>query len=332
MNAPSAQLLCRWTSIGWLAIAGVGCATWTDRSEPDRAARVDLSSGGSGNGGGSGKGGMSNLFSQQNRSSAVRVTLEFLTMPTGRPEAEPISGDDDDEGPSSEGNSHADREASVWQWVDETVIAASTRRQLQSNGLRIGRVVQEDRFRRAIEQRHGGGGDEVDTLLREAEVLSSLAQGSRKLSMRFGRRYEIPLHQPRSGQQVLLLRENRELVGRTLSHPQLLLGLLLTQGNTPGEVVLGVRPEIQHGEAKQSFVKSDSALRIDTRREVWKLENLDFAATLTEGDAFVISTTTPPIGIGEQMLTDVTSGHGREQLVLLIRLTAVPSLADRLGD
>ncbi len=315
--------LCRWSSIVLLSIAGAGCASWTDRPDAELAEMV----GQSGRRGSSG----SKLLSLQEQSAAVTLTVESFTVPYVSVEPEE-AGAGTPETDGSDEASDAEIESSVWQWIDEAAIAAATRRRYQANGLRIGRLVREDRFRRAIERRRGGREDVLDEFLREADVASPLAQSDRTLPMRFGRRYELPLHQPRSGEQVSLLRVDRRLVGRTLRNPQLLLGLSVHQGGSPHEVELEIRPEIQHGEAKRSFVSSDSgsAIRIDTRREAWKLETLDFAATLAVGDAVVISTTTPTIGLGDQMLTDNASDRGREQLFLVLQVTRIPSLADQL--
>lgn len=311
MNSPVARPLCRLSSIVVIAIGVAGCATWSDRGERD-ASRVDVS-----NGSAKRQGGKSWL-SRPDSSSAVSIDAEFFAAPievngTGDPEA-----------------SQEEFEASVWQWVDETAIGLATRRRYQANGLRVGRVVQVDRFRKAIGRRAGVGADVINEFLREAEIASPLSQGNRTLPMRYGRRYEIPLHQPRPGTQVCLLREDRDLVGRTLSNAQLLLGLAVGQGAEAGEIELSVRPEIRHGDARQSFVSSDSAIRIDTRREVWSLETLDLSARLAAGDAIVISTTSPPVGLGRQMLTDDSPGRGREQLFVLLKVKQVPGPSDRL--
>ncbi len=311
MNFPVALPFCRLSLTAAVAIAVAGCATWSDRGEKN-APQVDVLTGAAAKGGGK------SLLSRPDSSSAVSIEAEFFAAPIA------VSGGGDS------GVSVEELEASVWQWVDETAIGLATRRRYQSNGLRVGRVVQVDRFRKAIGRRAGEGVNVVGEFLREAAIASPLSQGNRTLPMRYGRRYEIPLHQPRPGEQVCMIREDRDLVGRTLSNAQLFLGLMVGQGAEAGEVELSVRPEIRYGDARQSFVSSDSAIRIDTRREVWRLETLDVTARLAAGDAIVISTTSPPVGLGRQMLTDDSPGRGREQLFVLLRVKNVPGPSDRL--
>ena len=220
-----------------------------------------------------------------------------------------------------------DGDADLWQWVDETVLAAPARRALQANGLRAGRLVREDRFREAL-ARLRDQSDVIDDFLREAEVSSRLSQGSRSLPLRYGRRAEVPLHQPLGGDQVTLVKTGSQLIGRTLGNPQLNLVLTARPGAASREVILDVRPEIQHGESRQAFISSDSAIRIDTRREVWRLETLDFSLRMSVGDLLVLSTTATPRGVGGQMLTDAASSGDDARLYLLLRLESVPETSE----
>lgn len=305
----------------WLiGLAAIGCATWTDRSQGDLGDRASIRSGKSKTSRSWGK-----LRSLRSGSTAGVLAVEFVVAERSS-EARLSAGADD-----SEFRDASDGDADLWQWVDETVLAASARRGLQANGLRAGRLVREDRFREAL-ARQRDQSDVFDDFLREAEVSSRLSQGSRSLPLRYGRRAEVPLHQPLAGDQVTLVRTGSQLIGRTLGNPQLNLVLTVRPGDASRELLLDVRPEIQHGESRQAFISSDSAIRIDTRREVWRLESLDFSLRMSVGDLLVLSTTSTPRGVGAQMLTDTGSSGDDARLYLLLRLESVPETSESEAD
>ena len=303
-----------------MGLAAVGCATWTDRSQGDLGDRATIRSGKSKSSRSWGK-----LRSLRSGSTAGVLSVDFvvaervseasLSAATTDPELSGAAADDSD----------------LWQWVDETVLAAPARRALQANGLRAGRLVREDRFREAL-ARQRAQSDVIDDFLREAEISSRLSQGSRSLPLRYGRRAEVPLHQPLGGDQVTLVKTGPQLVGKTLGNPQLTLALTSRPGDGSRELLLDVRPEIQHGESRQAFISSDSAIRIDTRREVWRLETLDFSSRMSVGDVLVLSTTATPRGVGAQMLTDTGSSGDDARLYLLLRLESVPETSESEAD
>ncbi|NNE00335.1 MAG: hypothetical protein HKN47_23700 [Pirellulaceae bacterium] len=218
---------------------------------------------------------------------------------------------------------------SLWQWVDETNLAATTRRELISNGLRTGRVIDAERFRSRLDSMTQPK-SVVDQFLSQADVASEVSHGGRRIPMRTGRRYELPVRQPIEGSHVSLVRLDGELFGRTLVDPQFLLALTPTSGNTPQQINLRFRPEIQHGSMRQSWVSSDTALRIDTRRETWSIDQLDFMLTGVENDTFVMGTTAERIGLGKQMLSGTSSDNTHQQVVVLITLAQVPTPADQI--
>ena len=96
------------------------------------------------------------------------------------------------------------------------------------------------------------------------------------------------------------------------------------------QVSLRLRPEIQHGSMRQRWVSSDTALRIDTRRETWSLKELDVNLAGVENDTFVIGSVAPAVGIGKQMLGGKSNDQTQQQVIMLIKLAQVPTPADRL--
>ena len=218
---------------------------------------------------------------------------------------------------------------SLWQWVDETAVDSGTRHVWLANGLRAGRVVRRERLRSRLETMKSQQ-NAVDQFLSEAEIASEVAQGGKRIPMRLGRRYELPLREPISGSHVTLVRVKGETIGQTLTDPQYLLAVTTNDGQSPKQVEVTLRPEIQHGAMKQQWVTSDSALRIDRRREAWSLEELTLRLTATEGDLFMIASTIPRMGLGKQMLSGNRADSMEQQVILLIRVEKIPTAVSAL--
>jgi len=240
----------------------------------------------------------------------VRLEVEFLPVPLSEFDAE-----------------FAD---SVWQQVDETPLDVELRGRLAQNGLRAGLLSQAEPFRKQLQQSIVAKGDVVDQFLDQASIASDLSHDRQQIPLRFGRRYEVPLRQPIEGSHTSLVRFDGETIGRTLSHPQHVLVLTGHPGERAGEIRLHVRLEIQHGESKQKFVSSDTALRIDNRREAWSLPELDLSLATSEGKSLVLGAAVPATGLGKEMLTGVSSDHANEQVFVLVHVLQVPTAIERL--
>jgi hypothetical protein len=270
-------------SLAMLVVVTFGCANW-------KASEAGLSNTESA---------LTDL-GQSSRSPAIEVSFIGMTL-------------------DSEDN---DRSDGIWQWVDETKIDAGQRRRLLANGIRVGFVSNEDQFRRRLESETVGT-DVVDEFLSQASIKSDLSHGTERLPLRFGRRYELPLRQPVEGTEVTLLRIDGETIGQTLVRPQHILGVTAQRATSPNQIELLFRPEIQHGDAKQKWISSDSAFRIDTRRDTWSLPELDLSVNASESDLLVITADTPAHGLGKQMLTGSGSDQAQQQVLLLIDVAQV---------
>ena len=288
-----------------LCVVLAGCASWTDRSRADTelAASGDPASSGRGNG----------LRPVRQNPRAVIVSVDFVPIRLENPAI------DDDSTPPAQSD--------LWRWADESAIDAETRRRFHANGLRVGRLIREDRFRDALAERSVETDNVVETFLSHAEIASHQSHGSRRIPMRLGDRHELPLHRPLTGRQVFLARLGGETIGRTLRDPQFVFAVTPALGQTAREVELRFRPEIQHGVVKNQYVSSDAAIRIDARREAWSLKPLELRATLVEDEVLVITATQPPRGLGRRVLTGESSDHGDQQLVMLLKLEQAPQLA-----
>ena len=241
------------------------------------------------------------------RESSKAVVLQLEFVPIG---VDDVSSDDME---------------SLWQWVDEAAFDTQSRSVMSDNGFRGGRLVRSDRFRDRLRQLKSGNGV-VDDFLAQANVASDISQGGDRVPMRLGRRHEMNLGIPREGSLVTLIRLNNETIGRTLENPQYLFAVTPRSSREPGQIQLQLRPEIQFGGMRQRYVRSDSAIRIDTRRDSWSLDELDLNVTLSEGQTLVLAATKPAYGLGEQMFSGQDSNQEQQQLVVLIDVVRVPRI------
>ena len=90
-----------------------------------------------------------------------------------------------------------------------------------------------------------------------------------------------------------------------------------------------MQPEIQFGEMRQTWVSSDSALRIDSRRESWALEDLAFEMTVDAGATIVAGAVMPPFGLGEQMFTGKTADGDTDHVVVVLRIADLPDVMSK---
>ncbi|MAI69578.1 MAG: hypothetical protein CMM01_01500 [Rhodopirellula sp.] len=218
---------------------------------------------------------------------------------------------------------------SLWQWVDETCIDPSLRQNMIRNGIRVGLVNNEEEFRNQLSADKEDR-DLVETFLAEASVASDLAHGTQSMPMRLGRRYELPLRQPFEGSHVAMLRKGDDLIGKTLQNAQYVLALTSNRGPTPEQIEIKLHPEIQHGDTVRKWISSDTALRIDSRRESWQLKCLNLQLNAQEGDLIVMAPTQPLGGIAKHMLSGTGQDNQQEQLILLVRVTQIPTLIEEL--
>ncbi len=274
----------------------VGCATWKDESSLASHLPSDKPS---------------SLLDRSHAQSKRSIVLdvEFVNLDTSVADA--------------------DSAASMWQWVDETSIDVNLRHEFLSNGIRVGLVSNDERFRERITSL-AAQKDVLEEFLSSASVASDLSRGEKQIPMRIGKRYELPVRQPINGAHVAMIRVNHETIGRSLTNAQYLMAInpMRTTGQKQIELVL--KTEIQHGETQQKWIGSDSAIRIDQRRETWAISSLDLNLNVAEGDVIVIAPTWPVAGLGKQMFTGFNADHQSEMVVLLIRVAKVPTAIDRI--
>ena len=203
------------------------------------------------------------------------------------------------------------------------MIDVRSRKRLLANGIRAGIVTDRDQFQRWLKD-HALDQDVVDDFFQEAEIASYLPSGARKVPMAIGRKHELPLAHPKQGEHVVLASVDGETIGRTLLNPQFLFSITPNRsGKKRASFYLDLQCEIQHGDVQQRFVSSDTAMRIDSRRQTWELTDLNFLLPVRKHDLLVIGPTEESIGIGTQMFRD-DLGTANEQKLLLIRVARTP--------
>ncbi|QEF97343.1 hypothetical protein Mal15_13830 [Stieleria maiorica] len=224
-----------------------------------------------------------------------------------------------------------DQLQSMWQWVDETVLSPETRTVLRHNGLRIGKAAQPERLVGKLDALQSAQSpDIVADFLSSVAVSSHQSEGTKTIPMRLGKRYELPVRLPIQGDQVVIIHDHPQPIGRTLRDPQFLLAVTPRPDRVASQIRLRVRPEIQHGDMQQDWVQGDAALRIDVRRQSWSLDSMEFELAGGEGDLFVVSETTERKGLGREMFGGKNVDQMEQQTVLLIRIANVPTPAEKL--
>jgi hypothetical protein len=224
----------------------------------------------------------------------------------------------------------AEQRSGLWQWVDETSIEAGLRQNLLDNGIRIGRVTNLERFEKGLRSSVSQP-DVVEEFLSQASVATEVSHGQQRIPMRLGKRCELALRQPFEGSHVALVRDGDETIGRTLLNAQYFLALTATAADTAQQIRLSIQPEIQHGTARPKWVSSETAIRIDTRRETWTLDMLNIKLDASAGDTIVIAPDAPSRGLATKMLTGQATDQAEQQLVVLIHVIQIPSPADKLA-
>jgi hypothetical protein len=213
----------------------------------------------------------------------------------------------------------------LWRWIDETAIAPETRAALRLNGIRVGKVHTMSEFTRSLNAIRREPLDEAAKLLDAAAVGSDLSHKSRRIPCRMGRRYELPVRNPAPGEVPTLVSLDGQTIGRTLSSPQPMFAVTLQPADASG-ILIRMQPEIQYGGMRQTWVGSDSALRIDNRRESWLLETLAFEMNLAKGSTIVAGSTVPASGLGSQMFTGMTADGEVDHVLMVINVTSIPEL------
>lgn len=220
----------------------------------------------------------------------------------------------------------------LWNDADEQVLPDQTRKALAMNGLRAGRidgelpdvVTSELAISDTIDDGAGDLSAEPLQFLAQANLLSDMSHGARRIHCRTATRYELPVRAPMQGDISLLLREGEHMIGHTLTDP-LFQFSMETKTGSDGQMILRLVPEVQHGGVKQAWVSKEQALRLDARRDVHVFDHLAIEIPLQAGQGLLVSPTAIAVGLGEKMFMGDRVDAQLDVTALFIRMTKEPS-------
>ncbi|QDV69820.1 hypothetical protein Poly24_35370 [Rosistilla carotiformis] len=213
----------------------------------------------------------------------------------------------------------------LWNDVDEQVLPDKLRQQLAANGLRVGRI--SGRLPDLVaEELNAAPEQESLQFLEQANLLSEVAHGGRRVYCRPSTRYELPVRSQMRGEVSVLVKQGDCLTGRCLIDPLFQFSLETRRGDN-GEVILRLVPEIKSGNMKQAWISNEQALRLESRRDVQALDHLAIEIPLELGQAVLISPTAIPCGMGEKMLMGQRVDELQEVVAVVLRLSETPSIA-----
>jgi hypothetical protein len=210
-----------------------------------------------------------------------------------------------------------ERYDSIWTAADEQVFSPELRRELATNGLRVGVFGQQlptsvrelvDAKQTALDERS----EDLDA--GDVEVRG----GNRHLQVRAGRRTKI-LASKTYPALAVLLNEDGQVRGHHFNQAQCVLALKpYPQGD--GRVKLDLTPEIEHGELKSQWARGEGMLMQRLGRERLVLDRLRLEALLSPGEWLVLSSSAEIKGLGQYFFAE-TAGGTVERTMVLVRLS-----------
>lgn len=208
----------------------------------------------------------------------------------------------------------------LWNEVDEQQLPAELRQRLALNGFRTGLVGGQVPVPLAkllgLKGRTAPTAPPNGTKVADLECDPQVVRSHRQV--RAGRRTEIVCSDVYDELPVLIS-EPRGTYGESLSKAQGIFGVQATP-ETDGRVRLKLTPEIQHGENKSRWVRSEGALRIEPGKTKRVFDEMTFETVLSPGQMLVLSTmTNRPGSLGHKFFTRSSTGK-TEQTLMVIRL------------
>lgn len=208
----------------------------------------------------------------------------------------------------------------VWTRADESQLDIELRKRLDKNGMRAGVILGE--LPEAIVRQIQRTSQEQSTdALEYAGLAADVDNKMRKLQCRAGRRKDLIVRREVAEPITVISTLDGRLFGETFQSPTVLFDLRVVP-HPNGQATIELKPEIQHGEQRQSYVSTEFGVRPDMRRDHAAWEDLAIHARLSEGQVLMVAGTLPPKAIGQALFTTKTAEQSDEHVVLLIRLAA----------
>ncbi len=208
----------------------------------------------------------------------------------------------------------------LWATVDESVFDVELRRKLIDNGIRGGVLIGElpVGVRSRLEQL--ANSSQTDPL-EQANLAADVKSATNRLQCRAGRRKEVHVRREVTQPLVVLTSEEGRVEGASYERPAMLFDLRsIPHGD--GQATLRLAPEIQHGEERKAFVRSDFGLRPEMSRERKVWEDLALSVKLRPGQMIALSCNGEPksSNLGKAFFVTHTAEQTDERVLLLIKL------------
>jgi hypothetical protein len=208
----------------------------------------------------------------------------------------------------------------LWSTVDESVFDVELRRKLAENGMRGGVLIGELPLgvRARMEQLTNISRNDP---LEQANLAADVKSTTNRMQCRAGRRKEVHVRREVSQPIVVLTSEEGRVEGANYDQPALLFDLRsIPHGD--GQATLRLTPEIQHGEERKAFVRSDFGLRPEMSRARKTWEDLAMSVKLRPGQIIALSCNGEPrsSNLGKAFFVTRTAEQTDERVLLLIKL------------
>lgn len=216
-------------------------------------------------------------------------------------------------------NSYVELEQ-IWRSVDETVIEINQRRLLDQNGLRVG-VIRGELPKQILDQIAAIEKRQKNEVVEQIGLGSESDSRVKTLMCRTGKRKELIVRRDINRPLSVFTTLDGSLSGNSFDRAAALFGMTLYP-HDDGSVLVELVPEVQHGEAHNTYVSTEFGMKQELKREakVWK--QLKIQAPLTPGELLVVAATSPSKAIGHAFFTSENINQKEEKVVLLLRLTS----------
>lgn len=207
----------------------------------------------------------------------------------------------------------------IWRLTDETILSIEQRELLDRNGLRAGVLLSE--LPKLLRDRLESTGLAQNTdALEHAGLAADSDNRMRQLQCRSGRRKELPVRRESTEPVTILTTEDgQHISGRTFDRAAALFDLrAIPKGD--GSATIELTPEIQYGQARQSYVSTEFGIRPAMKRDQQVWENLSVKVNLKPGQVFAFSGVMPPRALGKAFFVTETADGAEEHVVLLLRI------------
>jgi len=208
----------------------------------------------------------------------------------------------------------------LWSTVDESVFEVELRRKLIENGMRGGILIGELPLGVRTRMEQLANNSRTDPL-EQANLAADVKSATNRLQCRAGRRKEVHVRREVSQPLVVLTSEEGRVEGANYEQPAMLFDLRsIPHGD--GQATLRLMPEIQHGEERKAFVRSDFGLRPEMSRDRKTWDELAMSVKLRPGQMIALSCNGEPksSNLGKAFFVTHTAEQTDERVLLLIKL------------